>query len=253
MPCLDAPVSAPAAMGLAGVSETAAVEAPRQTPPPPPDFRGVRGGATSDEANELSFESREIEDLLGEVEDFDDTPPATDDIEWAPSRQERAEATSFVEEVPIEIIEEETPAGTQATEPAADVPEPPPRREPQFEVDRGFDPAWQTGEAGAGERIGEPENVAAGTRVGEAPMDAPPRATPIPVHHAEEAAPRAEDGTVVLEEVAGAKELFEDPSLDVARLSTGEAREILVPVEIVEGAAVRRFKLSLRLRLDPLD
>jgi len=251
----DTSVSAPAAMGLAAASETAAAEAPRSTPPPPPDFRGFRGGVAAEETSELSFENREIEDLVGEVEDFDETAPAMDDIEWTPPRQERAEAASSVEEVPIEIIEEETPAGAHAAESADDVPEQAPRRKTQFEVDRGFDPSWQTGEAGSGAGTREVEGAGAAEEAlaAEAPPDAPPQPTPIPVRHAEEAPPKTENSEVVLEEVAGTKELFEDPGLDVARLRAGEAREILVPVEIVEGTALRRFKLSLRLLLDRLD
>jgi len=58
---------------------------------------------------------------------------------------------------------------------------------------------------------------------------------------------------VLLTEVASDDELFEDPSLEVARLGGGEQREILVPVQIGEGATARRFKLSIRLRLDPID
>ena len=49
------------------------------------------------------------------------------------------------------------------------------------------------------------------------------------------------------------RELFEDPTLDVARMSAGEEREIVVPVEIASAGGVRRFKLSVRLRLDPVD
>jgi len=37
-------------------------------------------------------------------------------------------------------------------------------------------------------------------------------------------------------------------------MSAGEEREILVPVELGDPErGVRRFKLSLRLRLDPVD
>ena len=54
-------------------------------------------------------------------------------------------------------------------------------------------------------------------------------------------------------EVVEDQDLFQDPSIDVARMAAGEEREILVPVEVGEGAALRRFKLSVRLRLDPVD
>jgi mutual gliding-motility protein MglA len=264
----DAPASAAASLGLQGASETRVAE-PRRPIPPPPDPRRVRDGAAVDETGGLSFESREIDDLVGDIEGYDETSPATDDIDWTPLKHEPIEASAAVDEVPIEIIEEETPLGAKAVAP--EPPEPPRRVEPQFEVDRGFDPSWQT------ERDGEGEQSLAGGNFAEevvplaavphdsrepiverldardAPGDLPPAATPIPVRLTEPPQESAADTTVVLEEVAKPQDLFEDPGLDVARLRAGEAREILVPVEIVEGAAVRRFKLSVRLRLDPLD
>jgi len=62
-----------------------------------------------------------------------------------------------------------------------------------------------------------------------------------------------EEVSVRLTEVAGDDELFADPSLDVAELDAGQTREILIPVQIGTGEELRRFKLSLSLRLDPLD
>jgi hypothetical protein len=48
--------------------------------------------------------------------------------------------------------------------------------------------------------------------------------------------------------------LFDDPGLDVARMEAGQEREIVVPVEVTnEDSEPRRFKLSIRLRLDPID
>ena len=44
-------------------------------------------------------------------------------------------------------------------------------------------------------------------------------------------------------------ELFNDPTLEVARLAAGETQDVIIPVEI----GTRRFKLSLRLRLDDVD
>jgi hypothetical protein len=58
---------------------------------------------------------------------------------------------------------------------------------------------------------------------------------------------------VLLTEVASSDDLFNDPGLDIARLGAGEQREILVPVQLGEGREARRFKLSIRLRLDPAD
>jgi signal recognition particle receptor subunit beta len=59
---------------------------------------------------------------------------------------------------------------------------------------------------------------------------------------------------ITLTEVAGDDELFNDPSLEVARMAAGEAREIIIPVEVGdERTGMRRYKLALKLRLDPVD
>lgn len=60
---------------------------------------------------------------------------------------------------------------------------------------------------------------------------------------------------VTLTDALSDRELFSDPSLEVAQLqATGESREIVIPVELLQaGSALGRFKLSIRLRLDPVD
>ena len=58
---------------------------------------------------------------------------------------------------------------------------------------------------------------------------------------------------VLLTEVASDADLFTDPSLEIARLADGEAREIVVPVMLGEGASAKRYKLAIRLRLDAVD
>ncbi len=180
-------------------------------------------------------------------------------------------------EQPIEIVEEEQ------GEAAAWQPAPAAAREPQFEVDLGFDPSWQ--QQSEPEEFEPAGTLPAATESAEtleaseivleeiepAPPFEPPlalpeedeleeepvaqfdEATPIPVRHTNEPAEALDDGTVVLEEIAGREELFQDPDLEIARFASGDSKEIVVPVEIVEGTTVRRFKLSLRLRLDPLD
>jgi hypothetical protein len=50
------------------------------------------------------------------------------------------------------------------------------------------------------------------------------------------------------------RDLFEGSGLDVARLAAGEEREIVVPLEVVApDRTVQRFKLSIRLRMEPID
>jgi signal recognition particle receptor subunit beta len=82
------------------------------------------------------------------------------------------------------------------------------------------------------------------------PMD--PEPTPAPDPPVVESAPAPEP--VLLTEVAEEDDaLFSDPSLEVTRIESGGAREIVVPVEIGEGTERRRFKLSVTLRLDPVE
>ena len=45
-------------------------------------------------------------------------------------------------------------------------------------------------------------------------------------------------------------DLFNDPSLEVAQLSPGQMREILIPVEVTNAdQGTKRYKLSLRLHM----
>lgn len=178
----------------------------------------------------------------------------------------------------------------QAAQPAPAEPAfaPPPRfgdfPEERFEIDRGFDPEWAAPvepvapapapvptlrvPVRAPEPVLEPEPFS-GPAFAESTMTAdvaalfgePPAALE-PLAEAEvevevepqepEAAP-PQDEPIVLTEVAEASDLFDDPNLEVANLAPGEAREIVVPVQLGEGPALRRFALSIRLRLDPVE
>jgi hypothetical protein len=125
-----------------------------------------------------------------------------------------------------------------------------------FEVDRGFDPEFASAPetkpapmkpAAKRSRPPEPDVMKAVPPV-EMPRggDAQPIVPfPLPGHDA--------DDDVLLTEVASGDDLFNDPTLEVARLAEGGAREIIVPVQIGEGALARRYKLAIRLRLDPVD
>jgi hypothetical protein len=65
--------------------------------------------------------------------------------------------------------------------------------------------------------------------------------------------PAAPEGDLTLTDVASNDDLFTDPSLEIAQLADGQAREIIVPVMLGEGVSARRFKLAIRLRLDAVD
>jgi signal recognition particle receptor subunit beta len=129
-----------------------------------------------------------------------------------------------------------------------------------FEVDRGFDPEWTADEAPPipVEAMRRPDPV-------PAPAPAPPPAAEVAPWRAEETEdeagpmdlpavpiePASDD--LLLTEVAADDDLFTDPTLEIARLRDGDAREIVVPVLLGEGAAAKRYKLSIRLRLDESD
>jgi signal recognition particle receptor subunit beta len=75
----------------------------------------------------------------------------------------------------------------------------------------------------------------------------------IPAEELDEA-PIAQEAEITLTEAASDDDLFEDPNLEIARMAPGEAREIVIPVEVgSEDSGARRFKLTLRLHLDPVD
>jgi hypothetical protein len=158
----------------------------------------------------------------------------------------------------------------EAAKPQSEVPDPPSaaaepswRDEPPFgsafEIDRGFDPEWS--------RPHEPETRAAAPAPAPAPpeMRAEPEEelaaapldpsdvpiAPFPLPTADDDEDAAED--VLLTEVASGDDLFNDPSLEIARLAPGEAREIIVPVMLGEGVSARRYKLAIRLRLEPVE
>ena len=67
-------------------------------------------------------------------------------------------------------------------------------------------------------------------------------------------APEMAPAELTLTEAASDDDLFNDPNLEIARLTSGEMREIVVPIEIGDDPeTTRRFRLSFKLRLDPVD
>jgi hypothetical protein len=105
-------------------------------------------------------------------------------------------------------------------------------------------------EGGMGEPPAEPDLESAGEQTwsqaaGEATLDPADEAT-VPA--------AAEGAELTLTDALEDSALFDDPSLDVARLGGKASREIVVPVELEgEEGSLRRYKLSIRLRLDPVD
>jgi hypothetical protein len=257
----------------------AAAAAPAPPPPPAPEPTRARPVAEA----LPSFAEAEIDDLVGDVAEIEapapiaaparpvvHTPvpvaavpisvaPEEDGAVWmgAPDAEDAASfapsESTYGSNVSIEdLLSAETDPG-----PAPRAPEPePPAWEPsarygsEFEVDRGFDPEWATpAEIEPAPAPAHPATRAASPGPVEREPIAPPPAAEEPMLHAE---PAMEE-EVLLTEVASSDDLFNDPGLDIARLGAGEQREILVPVQLGEGREARRFKLSIRLRLDPAD
>jgi hypothetical protein len=182
-----------------------------------------------------AFGEDEIDGLVDEVEEIETSPagaPAEDGV-WIggqPGQDEATleEASVFGSTVPIEDVLAKTE------------PEPARGSAAAFEIDRGFDPEWAP-PAAPGPAVSAPR--------AEKPMPVKPLATP----EAESVSGQSAESEVLLTEVASDADLFTDPSLEIAQMASGETREILVPVMLGEGASARRFKLAIRLRLDPVE
>jgi mutual gliding-motility protein MglA len=223
-----------------------------------PIARQERGKGTPAPIEALtSFGEDEIDGLVGEVEEID-TPIAPAPVEegaWMGAPETDDEATfadsssAYGSNVPIdELLEASTP-------PPAAEPAPQHARRPvapssaDFEVDRGFDPEWSDFEAPiTTPPFLEPPSVTAPRAEDLAPI------APFPLPDPEGATLNLDtEGDPTLTEVASNDDLFADPSLEIAKLADGQAREIVVPVLLGDGVSARRFKLAIRLRLDAVD
>jgi hypothetical protein len=125
--------------------------------------------------------------------------------------------------------------------------QPAPPSNEDFQVDRGFDPEWSDFEAA----VSTPPVIERAVQAAPRADDLVPIA-PFPLPAQEDAAETPE-ADLTLTDVASNDDLFADPSLEIAQLADGQAREIIVPVLLGEGVSVRRFKLAIRLRLDAVD
>jgi len=188
------------------------------------------------------FGEDEIDGLVDEVEEVGDVqevdapataaPPAAAPAEEGagmgagPGEDELAfadESATYGSSVPIEDLL------------AEDAPVPAPASGSDFEVDCGFDPEWT-------------HPVAPAARAED--LTSVP---PIPLSVPDIASIHGPESDVLLTEVASDEDLFSDPSLEIAHLADGQAREIIVPVVLGEGPSARRYKLAIRLRLDAIE
>jgi signal recognition particle receptor subunit beta len=179
-------------------------------------------------APDLAFDAAEVDVLVDEVQEASPTwQPEESAAAWqtdmGAAEEDAPEPWAASGVAPIDVLED-VPEVEVAPEPEADAWTPAPAESDPFELDRGFDPDWS-----------------AQPPAHEAPVPAPPAAAP----------PMA--AAVVLTDVLSSASLFQDPDLEVARLTPGQAREIRVPVELGEGGQQRRFVLTLRLSVTPAD
>jgi signal recognition particle receptor subunit beta len=203
-----------------------------------------------------AFGDAEIDDLVDEVEETVAAADATI-AEAVDDDDAIFEIDGDALGLEAEMPETETPELAEPPAPEATIEA---EESPKFEVDHKVDPNWPDQQEAAA-NSGEPETDAGSEPAGvdyEAVLEAlrkGPEAESAP----DEPSAGVEEETdaqpeVKLTEVVGDRELFEDPSLDIARMAAGQEREIVIPVELKDGEkALRRFKLSVKLRLDQVD
>ena len=263
-----APVAPPpAARAPVAVAPTASATGKRRASAPPPPKEKPRKSSAPPPAEVMSpFAESEIDNLVGEVGDVPEMPvpvaaaPAEEGA-WMGVKEDGEtggfgdDSSTYGSSVPLEDLlaasegKSEEPATVQApAASAAATAEPAWRPESrsggEFEVDRGFDPEWTNSVPASSTRSATPpappvEDVA--------PIVTFPMPVAPPVHEA------PADTDVRLTELASDEDLFSDPSLEIAHLVVGQTREIMVPVMLGEGATAGRFKLAIRLRLEPVE
>ncbi|HXV76665.1 MAG TPA: hypothetical protein VD788_10130 [Candidatus Polarisedimenticolaceae bacterium] len=224
--------------------------------------------AASPAPSEPAFEDREIQDLVDEVQEVSTLSAAG--VSLAPETPETSAWDAPAPSEPPDLSSGVAEAGGG----------------PSFEIDHGVDPDLAGAAASAARRSsfsdaprrtpadsppawelggddGQPatEDAAPGrwdlgsfdepSRESETAPDGPPFWEIGEVDAS--AADRAPAGGLpTLTEVVSDVELF-DGTVDVARLTEGQEQELVVPVEIEQAdRSVRRLKLSIRLRIDPV-
>ena len=221
---------------------------------------------------EPSFADEEIQELVDEVQDSE----LSYDAGSFGSVGFGHTSVGATAPVPFDSVQAEPEPQVAWPEPATE--RVPPTRAPEprratgggaggglgFEIDHGIDPDWSTASASAD--LDSPPMESLGGSVGEnvwdlgvmddeasSDLDAVPSESP---SRAEDRADTDLPGEDLprLTEVVADHELFSDPGLDVARMVPGEEREVIVPVEFQDAdRQMRRFKLSIRLRMESVD
>jgi len=184
------------------------------------------------------FDDNEIEELVGEVAELEDVPAAV------------AVETAQPEPVSPFQIDETNVAFEETVEPAPilSTPDPPIDETAQIDLPEAVE------ETAAIDLPAEP--VAAYDEPTIEPIDLedqPVEEVSLADDTRVDAREESTENEVVLTDVAEDQALFSDPNLEVAGVAPGEERSIVIPVELGEEDQKQRFKLSVRLRLDPVD
>jgi signal recognition particle receptor subunit beta len=209
---------------------------------------------------EPTFGDQEIQALVDEVHETSTTEEGVGSFE--PTTPEVAAWEAPVADVDQPTGSEGLSFDAPAAEPAPVIDAAPqPADNPSFEIDHGVDPDW----GASGEAPAPPAAPADGSEtlsietqqawdlgsIEEPQSQEQPSVPPAPPLAPEN--PPALD-LPTLTEVVSDDELFDGSGLDVARLAEGEEREIVVPLEIEQAdRSLRRFKLSIRLRMEAAD
>jgi hypothetical protein len=232
------------------LSATPPVEPPVAAPAAKVEPNPAVEAATSAKSGDplSGFGEDEIEDLVEEVQEADLDPLLAEAATASLPSLEVDQAAIELEQPSIgaasaQSLELGGGAGSAGASSAAEA------TPGSFEVDHGIDPDWSSAEVPPVSAEPEGIELPLATEAAESPVS---EAEPEP---SIEQAPGVESTEpLTLTELAEDADLFEDPELQVASLAAEDEREIVIPVELTgEDASVRRFKLTLRLRLDPVD
>ena len=207
-------------------------EAIPQPVPEPAIAASVEVAVPVEVATGPEFDDNEIDQLVGEVEELEEL----EEIAGLQGTAEAANPPFEIDESNIALVEptEEPPALTVSPSPPAEAEE---DEQAEPEAMRSGDPEFESADG---------PDFAVKPAIEKDFTDQPDTS------HTEASTEESPD-EVLLTQAADDHELFDDPNLDVAGLVPGEAREIVIPVEIGAAGQTKRFKLSVRLRLDPVD
>ena len=223
-----------------------AADAAAQAKPEPAMAASVEPAASIEVAAAHEFDDSEIDQLVGEVEELEEisTPQETveavetvEEVQVADAPFEIDESNIAlaepVEESPVLAVESSAPPTAEEDEQVQ--PEMMESNEPELDLPDGPEFAVETAiETDFTDQPETPTEIAAEATDADASAEEP-------------------QDEVLLTQVADDDELFNDPNLDVASVAPGEEREIVIPVEMGAEGETKRFKLSVRLRLDPVD